>query len=126
MKPPAGGKCRDCWGNPKGCSGFKELIDTYKRNAAKHKREFGLSDDCFRNLTSKCCHYCGQEPKNIKSTKARSKWGDYVYNGIDRIDNQLGYTETNCVACCMICNRAKNNMSYDEFMNYLNRIKKHI
>ena len=45
-------------------------------------------------------------------------------NGIDRIDNNIGYTKENSVPCCEICNKAKRDMSYNDFINYLKRIVK--
>ncbi len=124
MLPPAGGKCQNCWGNPQGHSGFKELLDSYNRNARKLKREFLLTEQEFKDITSKHCYYCNCPPLQIKCNKRlKTKWGAYLYNGIDRINNDVGYLLPNCVPCCVICNRAKNNMSYVDFMAYINRIK---
>ena len=39
-------------------------------------------------------------------------------NGIDRIDNALGYIESNVVACCPICNLAKRNLPVDTFVSW--------
>lgn len=123
MTPPAGGRCQNCWGRPKGTAGLKELIGTYKRNSTAYNREFSLSENDFESMTSQRCHYCHDLPSTISKGGSRSGWGDYVYNGIDRIDNSLGYTATNCVPCCTICNRAKNNMTYKDFITYIERIK---
>lgn len=124
MNPVGGkGKCQDCWGYSKGYSGFKDLLYTYKKNAVLYGREFSLTDENFKTLTSQHCHYCESPPMLIRKTKAQSRWGDYYYNGIDRINNDFGYIEGNCVACCKICNRAKNNMTYEDFVTYINRIK---
>lgn len=46
-----------------------------------------------------------------------------MWNGIDRKNNDLGYVASNCVPCCVICNRGKNNMSYNDFVSYISRIK---
>jgi hypothetical protein len=58
----------------------------------------------------------------LKSKK--SHWGDYTYNGVDRIDNSIGYTKENCVPCCTICNWAKSNRGVDEFKDYIEGICK--
>jgi hypothetical protein len=35
---------------------------------------------------------------------------------LDRIDNSVGYTESNCVPCCAICNITRNTLyTYEEF-----------
>jgi len=118
--------CRNCAGMPKGQSGFNRLLDYYRGNCKAHRRKFLLSEDEARRLTSQPCNYCGIEPYkvatcNTYSAAKKSHWGDYTYNGIDRIDNALDYVPENCVPCCEICNRAKNSMSYAEFLEYINR-----
>lgn len=45
-----------------------------------------------------------------------------MYNGIDRIDNQKGYSLDNVVACCRICNNAKSDMTVHEFHSWIMRI----
>lgn len=46
------------------------------------------------------------------------------YNGIDRIDDSIGYTIDNCVTCCRTCNWAKGNKDYSEFLFYIDRLIK--
>ncbi len=105
-----------------GIAGFNSIYNTYKWGAEKVGREFNLSKEDFRLLTSSNCHYCGCPPFNIK--KKRSPYGiDYIYNGIDRKDNKKGYTLSNCVSCCKICNQAKHTFSYGEFVAWIKRIK---
>jgi hypothetical protein len=52
------------------------------------------------------------------------KWsnGDFVYNGIDRRENSIGYTLANCVSCCGPCNMMKKVLSYAEFIERCKRI----
>ena len=59
------------------------------------------------------CSYCGRlcDPSI-----------DY-YNGIDRIDNNIGYTIDNSVSCCKYCNFAKNDFLLDEFLLWIKRTK---
>jgi hypothetical protein len=54
--------------------------------------------------------FCGFCPK--------SNTGFYILNGIDRINNNRGYEEGNVVSCCKTCNRAKDILSVDEFINW--------
>ena len=70
------------------------------------------------------CHYCGVEPEKISQSSNKNKPynGDYIYNGIDRIDNNKGYTMDNVVPCCEICNNAKKNLSKVKFISWLDRI----
>lgn len=125
LSPPAGGKCQHCMGRPKGHSGFLNLLDSYKRNSKAYNREFLLSEKEFRVLTSQRCHYCGLKPSQLRRARknVKSRWGDYRCNGLDRIDNEVGYIKHNVVPCCLICNRAKNNLSYNSFLDYIKRLK---
>ena len=59
-------------------------------------------------------------PKQI--TKGRGNNGDYIYNGIDRLDNSVGYTKENCVPCYKMCNYAKNKFTMEEFLIWINRV----
>lgn len=56
---------------------------------------------------------------NKIDSKGRFLAFDYTYNGIDRVNNDIGYIKNNCIPCCKICNRAKNSMSYDDFLNWI-------
>lgn len=56
--------------------------------------------------------------------KIKSTWGDYLYNGIDRFDNNIHYILSNCVPCCKICNRMKHTMTAQEWLDHLDRITK--
>ena len=73
------------------------------------------------------CHYCGIVPSNIigQQGRYRNSWGDYYYNGIDRIDS-IGYVTENCVSCCRTCNIAKLDMSYDDFKKHIRKIALHM
>lgn len=47
-----------------------------------------------------------------------------VYNGIDRKNNFKGYTKSNCVTCCAICNRAKYNLSEEDYKKWITNLIK--
>jgi len=48
--------------------------------------------------------------------------GDYVYSGIDRLDSSKGYEPGNVVPCCKQCNWAKNDIAYDKFLEWIERV----
>jgi hypothetical protein len=105
---------------PDGESMFRVYLGRIKRNAKIRNLSFLLSDEEVRSLSKQNCHYCGLEPKQ----KAHQKYsnGDYIYNGIDRINNSKGYEIENVVPCCVTCNYAKKGMSYDEFILWIDRV----
>jgi hypothetical protein len=99
------------------------VLDRYKRDAAKRGYAWSLTDKQFYELTSSACHYCGQPPSNIKKNDYNK--GDFVYSGIDRRDNVVGYEPCNVVPCCCVCNRSKDVMTEKEFLNWVGRVFKH-
>jgi hypothetical protein len=96
----------------------------YKRGAERRKLEFTLSREEFLKLIQQNCHYCGSEPIN----KCPSIGYDlhFVYNGIDRIDNEKGYITDNCVPCCKICNQTKLDTSLEEWKAWIKKVYKHL
>lgn len=75
----------------------------------------------FKEIISRKCFYCDGEPKDF--FKRENDNGKYLYNGIDRKINHLGYTVNNSLPCCRICNRAKSDMNYDDFVIYISKFK---
>lgn len=106
----------------------KALIRNYKRSATLRNFSWDISDNFTEILIFSNCHYCGSPPcKQGKIFNTKTKvWRDTdIYtNGIDRVNNDLGYTKINCVPCCTICNYAKRDMSYEDFIRYLHRISR--
>lgn len=58
-------------------------------------------------MSSKPCYYCGELRE---------------YNGIDRIDSNIGYEDNNIVPCCEICNKMKSNYDLVFWLNHINKI----
>lgn len=104
----------------------KILFKTYQRSAKDRDLLFDISFDRFVELTSSNCNYCNIKPFSIIKNKTKNKNGDYIYNGIDRVNNALGYIESNCVPCCKICNAAKGEMTLGEFKDYASRLWQNI
>ena len=103
-------------------SAFRTLYRNYRNRAEQKELDFNLSPLDFKHLVVQDCHYCGKSP----SQKINSKYnGAFIYNGIDRKNNKIGYIEDNCVACCKDCNTLKRNLSYDEFIKYFTKIYYH-
>lgn len=103
-------------------SGLSKLLRQYKASARHRKFEFNLDIENFKILTSSPCHYCGQFPIKISIKQAVA--GSYVFNGIDRKNNLIGYTKENSVTCCEPCNFLKKDMPYEEFIRRVNAIVK--
>lgn len=94
-------------------------------SVAQHLEIWNLTslNEKIYDIINRTCHYCGHKPtgEDRDLTPLTLSYTD-CYNGIDRKDNSLGYQTDNVVPCCAICNRAKNNMDYKDFIDYLVRI----
>lgn len=95
------------------------VLSYYKRNAKNRNLEWNLSREEFSKIVQGSCYYCNSSPNNVFAMKSGDK---LIRNGIDRLDNTKGYTLTNCVSCCKICNRAKGSLPLDEFLKWINNI----
>ena len=96
-------------------SSFNAIYATYRHDAQKCNRVFELNKEDFRALITKNCFYCNKEPSNVKQ-QTDSK-APFIYNGIDRKDNKIGYVLNNCVTCCKDCNFFKSTRNYADFLN---------
>jgi len=109
---------------PAGEAAFNDVFSNYRYRATKKGINFNLSKTEFRNLINSECFYCGAKPENKKQRKGMN--GSCIYNGIDRKDNELGYTKQNTVPCCRICNIMKNNVRLDLFISRIQEIYKNL
>jgi hypothetical protein len=92
----------------------------YRRQAKIRGVSFELSKPQFLQLTRQDCYYCGALPS--QHGKSKRKNGEYLYNGIDRVNNNIGYTVDNCVACCGECNSMKSSQSKEVFLRNIKNI----
>jgi hypothetical protein len=87
----------------------EQRILDFKRKAESRKYEWALSQGEARNLIIGSCFYCALP--NCQ--------------GIDRRDNNLGYSPSNSVSCCKHCNFAKHSMTEQEFYEWLDRLARY-
>jgi hypothetical protein len=101
----------------------KCFLREYKKAANSRGYLWALSDEQALLLALSECHYCGAPPaifKKVYRTEGKpNRISNLAMNGIDRKDNSLGYTKNNSMSCCKRCNYAKRDMSYNEFISYL-------
>lgn len=105
--------------------GFRLLFKRYNRQAAQRSLSFDLTREEFRKLVTADCSYCGAKPSQKSqngSSERNHRHTRFFYNGVDRINNDLGYSPSNTVSCCGICNKAKSQMSYEQFREWIARV----
>ena len=100
-----GTKYPDAFANQSG-----SYYSRYKSNAEQRNYIFELSEEQYYKLIREDCYICGK------------KTNENHTNGVDRFDNEIGYTFHNSNACCGQCNIMKKEMDYSIFMDKLKNI----
>lgn len=90
-------------------------VDDIRSKAKRRGKEWAIDSVYAYKLIIASCVYCGHTPNWPESRV-----------GIDRIDSNKGYIVGNCVPCCSRCNSAKNDMSHEEFLEWVKRIYNHL
>ena len=95
-----------------------------RRNSARRGHPFNMTVEQFGELMSQPCHYCGGDPATRQDYSNRP-FHKGLRNGIDRVDNSVGYVEGNCVPCCKDCNFSKRTRSVTDFLTHVSAIHQH-
>jgi len=90
----------DAFANFKGSS-----YSIYKWGSNNRGYEFTIDKDYFITETNKPCYLCGKKPDDLHK------------NGLDRFDNDKGYTKDNVKSCCANCNFIKKDYIYKDFID---------
>ena len=92
---------------------IERLFSWYKTYSAKAGRDFSISLEYYESIITLPCDYCGGFNDDTHSL-----------NGIDRVDNSIGYVEGNCAPCCKTCNFMKHAHNRDFFISHVLKITK--
>lgn len=98
-----------------------------------------LPRETWLAIVRRPCDYCGltdtrniaetslyrDDPRRRPLTQSQREAYAVSMNGIDRVDNTMGYIVSNSVPCCQRCNLMKNDMPRDTFVAHLQSIRVH-
>jgi hypothetical protein len=103
---------------------FYSVLKEYTNGAKIRNLSFDLNETQFKKITKSNCYYCNEPPSTIKykNGKYEFKGEPYIYNGIDRVDNDKGYILENCVSCCRDCNWMKGVLNKEKFFKKIKEI----
>ena len=90
---------------------IEQYYKDYIKGSAKRGYEFNLDFNTFSQLVLAECQYCGHKTEG-------------EINGIDRVDNSIGYSMDNCVTACWKCNKIKHVYHKDFFLEKCSLISK--
>jgi hypothetical protein len=86
------------------------LYVQYRNRAIKKQLDFLIMPDDYNNIIKHDCYLCGKKNSNSHN------------NGIDRLNNNIGYILSNVISCCCECNYMKKNYSYEDLFLKINLI----
>lgn len=85
---------------------FRAMFGTIKARAKRKGRDCDITFEFLSSMGD--CYYCGDIP-----------------TGLDRVDNDKGYLQSNCVPCCKICNQMKWGETRENFLGKVKMIAMH-
>lgn len=107
---------------PFGEAVLNKLYNQSRRNAQIKNIFYELTKEEYRNIVQNNCIYCGELPKENWNPNSN---GYFLGNGIDRVNNSVGYVLNNCVPCCGVCNVMKMTNTVDEWLSHMVKILEH-
>jgi hypothetical protein len=76
----------------------RSRFNSAKKNSFERGKNWNISFEDFQKLIILPCYYCNNELGTLEN------YG----SGLDRVDNDLGYSIDNVIPCCKICNSTRN------------------
>ena len=101
-------ECRVCEAHS-----IRNRYNAYKGSAKHRNLDFKLNIDEFEKITDQPCIYCGGYSDS---------YFEKNFNGIDRINSQIGYVLDNCVPCCKTCNVMKSDLPILDWIKHIKLI----
>lgn len=92
---------------------YRTSYNSLVRRAKERKLKCSLTYEQYLTFVENPCYYCGDKISWMKYNKHGVKTPPYF---IDRKNSKIGYTYSNCVACCSDCNYMKRCMSVSSFI----------
>lgn len=101
-------------------AGISQIV----RGLKNRKYSCDLTNEEVKSLIFLNCAYCGAVPEQECRIVGlgRKRFLAFKYNGLDRVDNNIGYTSNNVLPCCIRCNRGKGDLSLEDFIEWLKNI----
>jgi hypothetical protein len=119
---------------------WKHYLSHIRAGAKGRGISVSLSIQEVKEISSRPCYYCGEQPveytgyKNYRKAVGRCRGNEKLHpanvetvmkHGIDRVDNTRGYELGNVVACCAWCNKMKMDHGITDFLDKIEKIHRH-
>lgn len=117
---------------------WRKFYNQNKRNAEVRGYSWNLTEEQVKAIAVQNCYICGEKPQ-----KRLSGSNDYRYrchksgvkldekyveeriiyaNGLDRVDNDIGYEIGNVAPCCSTCNYIKKSHGLEALLEHLTKM----
>lgn len=106
--------------NPRGTTIKKVFVEDYS--------DGNLPIEIFYNLSQMNCHYCAIAPSNLRKYAWGTRpdyydsKGDFIFNGLDRVNSDLPHNIDNVITACFQCNRSKGDTNYHDFVSHVKNL----
>jgi len=111
---------------PPGAAAWASALRSYKKTARKRGHSWTLTDDQAKRLMTSACWYANpHETCSVNSAQASQRLDTVTLNGIDRVNNDVGYVPDNVVPCCKKHNRDKSSLTKEQIYRFSYRMQKH-
>ena len=95
---------------------LKTAYSKIKSSAKGRNIDFELSLEIIIKLIQLSCFACGDQWSSYVTQRYKGERYTLYYNGLDRINNNLGYTANNVITLCKPCNRIKNDQNLEDML----------
>lgn len=97
---------------------LKRLWSIFKSSSKKRGIKVGIDFESYSNLVQSRCGYCGSHPSNLLKYSGL----EFKYNGLDRMNSEVGYLKENLIPSCRFCNSLKGSMPWPYWADFINSI----
>lgn len=101
---------------------YNRLIYVLAKRARHRGHKWEIDQEFAIKLIKMDCYLCGAKPANRYKDGNAWEGRILIYQGIDRIDNKIHYTNENARPCCKKCNAMKMDDSLNKFEKHINKI----
>ena len=114
---------KKCMHKDRSVAAIRNLYAICRYGAKVRSLEFEITENEYRSFLFDPCFYCGLLPSNRHNDRSGNIV--FLYSGIDRVDNRIGYIIGNLVSCCSMCNKGKGVNSASDFLEWVSRVQVH-
>ena len=100
---------------------IKRAYSLFKSGAKRRKLTCNLTIEQYEDVILGKCTYCGSDHSSVLKYRGLT----LQKNGVDRINNSVGYEMYNVLSACTFCNTLRASMGWESWASLVNDITVH-